>query len=269
MKSLNQFKNKTLLEEESSYSKFDVLVRAGLADKSQIQRLHKVLDKMSEDKPVFNTTDKAIIQNLFGKMVDLITNNQAIFQKTRQAVREDVNEGVVVTSDKAYNPYTGKKYPAHRKTMGAKDKEGDVAPQSIVQENMGSIPFILVLKRKAIRQYPDGTKIALYQNEKLGKYFSVPYTDTKPVDAVIQSESIENIKGSVFDSLKYITETKQPNYVLFDSGVSTLIDVDTAKAIVETYNSLEKDNQQRLIENISKDKSTFKTISEFAWKHYK
>jgi hypothetical protein len=267
MKSLNQFKGKTVIEEESSYSKFDALVRAGLADKTQIQRLHKVLDKMNEDRPVFTNTEKSLVQNLMNRMVDLITNNQAIFQKTKQAVREDVNEGMVVTTDKAYNPYTGKKYPAHRKVMGAKKE--DPPPPAVVQENMGNIPFILVLKRKAIRQYPDGTKIALYQNEKLGKYFSVPYTDTKPVDAVIQSESVEEIKGSVFDSLKYITETKQSNYVLFDSGSSKLVDVDTATAIVETYNSLEKDNQQKLVEGVSKDKSTFKTISEFAWKHYK
>jgi hypothetical protein len=267
MKSLNQFKGKAIIEEESSYSKFDVLVRAGLADKTQIQRLHKVLDKMSEDRPVLNNTEKNLVQNLLSRMVDLITNNQQIFQKTKQAVREDISEGVVVAADKTYNPYTGKKYPAHRKTMGARKEEP--SPPPVVQENVGGIPFILVLKRKAIRQYPDGTKVALYQNERLGKYFSVPYTDTKSVDAVIQSESVEDIKGSVFDSLKFIAESKQPNYVLFDSGSSRLVDVDTAIAIVETYNSLEEDNQQKLVESVSKDKSTFKTISEFAWKHYK
>lgn len=263
MKSLNQFKNNTVIEEESSYSKFDVLVRAGLADKSQIQRLHKVLDKMSEDKPVLNNMEKSIVQNLLNKMVDLITNNQQIFQKARQAVREDVNEGVVVSADMKYNPETDKKYPAHRKSMGKKDD------QQQVQENVDSIPFILVLKRKAIRQYPDGTKVALYFNEKLGKYFSVPYTDSRMPDAVIQSEEIEQISNSVFDSLKYIVESNKSNYVVFNDGTTKLVDCDTANAIVETYNSLEKNNRQKLVENISKDKATFKTISEFAWKHYK
>ena len=267
MKSLNQFKGKTsVLEEESSYSKFDVLVRAGLADKSQIQRLHKVLDKMSEDRPVLNTTEKAIVQNLLSKMVDLITNNQQIFQKTRQAVREDLNEGVVVAADKSYNPYTGKKYPAHRKVMGSKSKDGDNAPAPVVQEASGDVPFILVLKRKAIRMYPDGTKVALYFNEKLNKYFSVPYTDSKSLDTVIQSEEV---KATVFDSINYIVESNKPNYVLFDDGSSKLVDIDTASAIVETFNSLEAENQQKLVENISKDKATFNTISEFAWKHYK
>lgn len=265
MKSLNQFKSKTVLEEESNYSKFDVLVRAGLADKSQIQRLHKVLDKMSEDRPVLNNMEKTIVQNLLSKMVDLITNNQQIFQKARQAVREDVNEGVVVASDLKYNPETGRKYPAHRKTMGVKKAE----EPGQMQESTGNIPFILVLKRKAIRQYPDGTKVALYFSEKLGKYFSVPYTEVKSLDSVIQSEGVEQVTGSVFDSLKYIAESKKSNYVLFDNGSTKLVDVDTATAIVETYNSLERDNQLKLVENVSKDKATFKTISEFSWKHYK
>jgi hypothetical protein len=270
MKSLNQFKGKTsVLEEESNYAKFDILVRAGLADKSQIKRLHRVLDKMSEDRPVLNPTEKTIVQNLLSRMVDLITNNQQIFQKTRQAVREDLNEGVVVAADKSYNPYTGRKYPAHRKVMGSKSKDGDNPPAPIVQESLGNIPFILVLKRKAIRMYPDGTKVALYYNEKLNKYFSVPYTDSKTLDAVIQSEGVEEVKATVFDSLNYIIETNKSNYVLFDDGSSKLVDIDTATAIVETYNSLEEENQQKLIENVSKDKSTFKTISEFAWKHYK
>ncbi len=263
MKSLNQFKSGPILEEESKYSKFDVLVRAGLADKSQIQKLHRVLDKMSDERPVLNSTEKAIVQNLLNRMVDLITNNQQIFQKTRQAVREDVNEGVVVTADVKYNPETGRKYPAHRKTMGKKDDKEEI------QENVNTIPFILVLKRKAIRQYPDGTKVALYFNEKLGKYFSVPYTEMKTLDAVIQAEEVEEVKGTVFDSLNYIIETNKPNYVLFDNGSTKLVDVEIATAIVETYNSLEEDNKYRLLENVSKDKKSFNAISEFAWKHYK
>jgi hypothetical protein len=88
-------------------------------------------------------------------------------------------------------------------------------------------------------------------------------------DAVIQSEQVEEISNSVFDSLKYIVESNKSNYVVFNDGSTKLIDLDTAKAIVETYNSLEEINQEKLVENISKDKATFKTISEFSWKHYK
>ena len=45
-------KFRTIVEEEKSdYSKFDVLIRAGLANKAQMQRIHKILDKMHEERP--------------------------------------------------------------------------------------------------------------------------------------------------------------------------------------------------------------------------
>jgi len=49
MKSLLEFKS-IVEEEKSDYSKFDALVRAGLANKAQLQRIHKILDKMGEEK---------------------------------------------------------------------------------------------------------------------------------------------------------------------------------------------------------------------------
>ena len=88
MKSLLEFKS-IVEEEKSDYSKFDTLVRAGLANKAQMQRIHKILDKMGEEKPTFNNADKMILQNLFNKMVDLISNNKSINMQARRAVKED------------------------------------------------------------------------------------------------------------------------------------------------------------------------------------
>ena len=50
MKALNEFK--LLIEEEkkTDYSKFDALIRAGLANKAQITRIHKILDVLSKIK---------------------------------------------------------------------------------------------------------------------------------------------------------------------------------------------------------------------------
>ena len=96
MKSLLDFK--TIVEEEKSdYSKFDMLVRAGLANKAQMQRIHRILDKMQEEKPVFNNSDRMILQNLFNKMVDLISNNKQIFTQARRAVHEEteLEEGLI------------------------------------------------------------------------------------------------------------------------------------------------------------------------------
>ena len=161
MKSLLEFKS--IVEgEKSDYSKFDTLVRAGLANKAQMQRIHKILDKMGEDRPQFNNADRMIIQNLFNKMVDLISNNKAINMQARRAVKEDDN-GIDIDAeqlDEAQNP----------------------GPTP---------PYVLLLKRKAIRLYPDGTKIALYYNKQINKFFSVPY-DT-PTGTAIQAEEVEHL----------------------------------------------------------------------------
>jgi len=38
------------------------------------------------------------------------------------------------------------------------------------------IPFMVVLKRRAIRQYPDGQVVALYYSDKLKQYVTVPFS---------------------------------------------------------------------------------------------
>jgi len=46
-------------------------------------------------------------------------------------------------------------------------------------------PNILILQRKTIRQFPNNVMVALYYNEKLGQYFSIPYGGVAPDEAVI------------------------------------------------------------------------------------
>ena len=37
------------------------------------------------------------------------------------------------------------------------------------------LPAVLIMKRKSIRQFNDGRKVALYYVEKINKYVTVPY----------------------------------------------------------------------------------------------
>jgi hypothetical protein len=46
-------------------------------------------------------------------------------------------------------------------------KESKVHPQDP--------PAILVMKRKSIRQFPNGQRVALYHIEKLNKFITIPY----------------------------------------------------------------------------------------------
>lgn len=247
MKSLQDFKSILSEEEKQDFSKFDVLVRAGLANKAQINRLHRILEKMTEERPVFNPQDRQIMQNLFNKMVDLISNNKQIFTQTRRAVHEELEEGVIDTSDYKVGA-DGKKHKAHRVKVGDKapqigdDPEGQTPRYESVKEGMSDIPlrfdppFTLVLKRKAIRQYPNDTKIALYYSDRLKTYFSVPYSNVEGgVQGPIQAQ----------EQVESVFEQMQEGTVYHKNGKSSQIDEQTYDALRKVHLELNEENQKK------------------------
>ena len=264
MKSLEDFKSILLEEEKSDYSKFDMLVRAGLANKAQIQRIHKILDKMGEEKPNFSPADRMIVQNLFNKMVDLITNNKQIFQQTRRAVREDI----VDTSDFKIDK-TGRKYKAHRIKIGdtpAADGSVELAKEEAIQlQERIDPPFVLVLKRKAIRMYPEGTKIALYYNERLRKYFSVPYSDEAGLDSPIQAEETELEEAvDAIGQLQKIKDSHSHGTVNHKDGSASKVDVQTAHAVLTIHKSLNDDNKKKFADMVARSSHHMQKAANFA-----
>ena len=224
MKSLEEFKSVLTEEEKSDYSKFDALVRAGLANKAQLQRIHKILDKMSEERPTFNNADKQILQNLFNKMVDLISNNKQIFNQTRRAVREESEDYI---------------------------EEANIDAQPL--------PFVLVLRRKAIRMYPEGTRVALYYNERLNRYFSVPYSSGSLDRNPIQAEEFEI---SPLEMLQTGTVKHLDNTV-------SQVNESTVDNIMVVYNSLNEDNKAKFERMIGESKESLIKVVDFSFKHLK
>jgi hypothetical protein len=264
MKSLEDFKNILLEEEKSDYSKFDMLVRAGLANKAQIQRIHKILDKMGEEKPNFSPADRMIVQNLFNKMVDLISNNKQIFQQTRRAVREDI----VDTSDYKIDK-TGRKYKAHRIKLGdttpaVADGTVELAKEEVLELNERiDPPFVLVLKRKAIRIYPEGTKIALYYNERLKKYFSIPYSDEAGLDSPIQAEEIKEAVDAM-GQLQKIKDSHSHGTVNHKDGSASKVDVQTAHAVLMVHKSLNDENKIKFADMVARSSHHMQKAANFA-----
>jgi len=256
-------------EEKSDYSKFDVLVRAGLANKAQMQRIHKILDKMREERPQFNNADKMILQNLFNKMVDLISNNKTINLQARRAVRESLEEASVEvdTADYKLSP-TGRKVRAHKFKVGEKVAEEYIAIEAEDLNEATNMPMeppvVLMLKRKAVRLYPDGQKVALYYNKQLDKLFSVPYG----LDSVVQAEEVE-LQESVMDTLHKIVKEKQAQPVKFASGHSRKVDGYTASAITQVHKALNDENKKKFSDLVHKSPEHFQKAAAFAFKHAK
>jgi len=265
MKSIQEFRILTE-EEKSDYSKFDMLVRAGLANKAQLQRIHRILEKMKEDRPVFNNADRMILQNLFNKMVDLISNNKQIFQQTRRAVREDVelDEAIVDTADYKIGP-SGRKVRAHRIKVGDEVKE-EFEIEEATDDIPDDPPFVLMLKRKAIRMYPNKTKVALYYNQKLDKYFTIPYG--KGIDSPLQAEETQ-IEEAVMDQLHKIVDGKQTSTVKFANGQTKKVDHYTASAITQVHKAVNDENKKKLADMVHKSPEHFAKVASFAFSKVK
>ena len=212
MKSLLEFKS-IVEEEKQDYSKFDALVRAGLANKAQLARIHKILDKMGEERPQFNSADREIMRNLFNRMVDLVSSKQ-IYGKARQAVREEVE-------------------------LNEARMDTPLVPDP---------PVVLVIKRKAVRLYPDGTRIALYWSDKIKRAFSIPYGPM--VDAPVQAE-------------EYIKELVEAEELLLNDGNAISLNEETKQQIINTYGQLEEDSKEVFWQQLTESVATFGKLYEF------
>jgi hypothetical protein len=258
MKTLNEFVH-IVEEEKTDYTKFDTLVRAGLANKAQIQRIHAVLEKMKEDKPVFTQAEREIVQSLFNKMVNTIVNNKQIYQQARRVVKE-AGEAVVDSSDYKVTP-SGRKVRAHRINLATIKEEDEVIEEALDKDP----PYTIILKREAIRLFPNGTKIALYYNKKLDRYFSIPYGEG--VNAPIQAE--ETIQEAVIDQLHKIVSSKSAQRVKFADGSTRKVDHFTASAITQVHNALNDDNKKKFADMVHKSPAHLMKASDFAFKHSK
>ena len=223
MKSLLDFKLITE-EEKKDYSKFDALVRAGLANKAQMQRIHKILDKMGDERPTFNPADRAIMQNLFNKMVDLISNNKQIYTKAKQAVREELEEAT----------------------------NTPLVPMP---------PIIMVIKRKAVRLYPDGTRIALYYNDKMKRYFSVPFGTPEADISGVQAENF-------IDELRASANLTESTTLELQDGSQVELDTLMVNRIVYAYDGLEEENKEKFIDLLTSSEESFDKTYEFCRSHY-
>ena len=152
MKNLKQIREQFDLiteKEEKEGQKLSALVRAGLYDAKKLPALKKALEK-SADK--MTSQEKRMLLNLLDSLISQVVSDDQVYRKVRQNVH-NVNEAKMDTYSK-FDPRYKAGYPT--------DKE---------------MPSVLILKRKAIRVYPDNQKVALYYSQALDKYITIPYND--------------------------------------------------------------------------------------------
>jgi len=88
--------------------------------------------------------------------------------------------------------------------------DGDQLCEATLRDEV-SPPPMLVLKRTGIRIFPDGRRVAMYVNDKMGLTFTIPYrpTGTKTDDATVPGSVSEEIMESLEQVAALMTRTKR------------------------------------------------------------
>ena len=180
------------------------------------------------------------------------------------------NEGIIDTLDYKVSP-SGRKVRAHRVKVGDTNPDMVVPEKDNIKEAVKSDkepPFMLVLKRTGIRIYPTGLKVAVYYNQKLDKYFSVPYGEG--VNSVIQSEETEiNEAVDVVGQLQKIKDTHQHGTINHKDGTASKVDVQTAHAILTVHKALNDENKTKFSDMMARSNGHMKKAADFAWNKVK
>jgi len=322
-KSLSEIRGEVPLIEESldskESSKLQQLVRVGLADKDEISRLKRALNKETN---TLTKQDRDLLIGTFHRLLDHVLNSQQLFQKTKQTYATEesyFDEAQEVSKEHGINigdPYdmvhnhlntkgfkkVSKSEPIYQHAMTKKKltlfvKDGrvfkafaeanDDDEPEVEEKHNYAFPVIMILRRKAIRLFPDGKKVGLYVSNKPKRYFSIPSTGDAISEEIVELEEATvgagkptNGKGfaadpggkntsGVMSQLKGIVSNKQSAPVRFLNGSKLTVDMLTAHAILSTYNRLsEPANQVKFDKWLNKDNPSFMKIVDFCHKHY-
>jgi len=147
------------------------------------------------------------------------------------------------------------------------------ATESPINENVsvGMPPNILVLRRQSIRQFPNHTYVALYYNDKLDQYFSIPYgaghTDT--ITPTSLKEEPEQLHEDAISHLHSVKEFQTTKPLRHKNGQQTKVDPTTAKALLTVHGALNDENKKKFSDHLEHSKEKFHKMVDFAWKQVK
>jgi hypothetical protein len=116
-------------------------------------------------------------------------------------------------------------------------------------------PAVLIMRRKSVRQFPNGQRVALYYVDKINKYVTVPYEDMQ------WSSSDEE---TVFDRLKLsINENRNITVEHYDGSTSE-VTPQMAMKMMELYKKINEANKAKMKDMLEASAKHFQAISKFS-----
>lgn len=238
---LKELRN-NLLEAENAALKSHVqnitrLVRRGLLPASDLPRLKMALKKSEQVKD--NARLPRDQRLLLQKYYTTLQNAALGSSRSMLAVQQNINAGFEIEGEEFL---------------------GEAA-------NMQDPPVMMVLKRKGIRIFPDGRRVALYVNEKLGLTFTIPYSShgmENPMVGVTEETFVENI-----EHLKDMVAKSEPRELKFLDGTTAEVHHELAKKILMVHDKLDDENKAKLAGMLTASKNKFLKVANFAHERVK
>jgi len=132
--------------------------------------------------------------------------------------------------------------------------------------NGGDPPMMLVLKRTGVRIFPDGKRVALYKNDKIGLSFTIPYSSVGPEQELVGVSEETDIMENIDQVVSYATQ-EQPKttakHMKFSDGSKLKVSHGAAKAIHMVYDALNDENKKKYADMLTHPKG-FTKAAHFA-----
>ena len=140
----------------------------------------------------------------------------------------------------------------------------------LIMRNEVNPPPMLVLKRKGIRIFPDGRRVALYTNDKMGLVFTIPYKGSGTSTEVIPGVQSEETENDIMESLEQVSAYAQQEspkaaakHMKFADGSKLKVSHGAAKAIHMVHGALNDENKKKYAEMLTHPKG-FEKAAHFA-----
>ena len=200
------------VESSSDVRKLSMLVRAGLFDPNKLTMLKRALNK---DNVKMTRAERDALLELLDRLLTTVMANQGTFMKVKQSIQEELSpehdgEFSMARSDLKTSISSAQRIldklngegkleawlqskitlasdylssAANYVDSGEAELKEDYEEYNIENLDEGSkidvdinqIPALIIMKRRAIRVFPDGQKVALYWADRINKYISVPF----------------------------------------------------------------------------------------------
>lgn len=182
IKDLRENYNLITEKEEHDMNKLTQLVRAGLFDAKKISALKRAMDKPADK---MTAQEKRMLINLLDALMAEVLTDKQVYRKIKQDVMMKEAKDYFATPDPRVKRFG---YPSQKEA-----------------------PTVLLLKRKAIRVFPDGQKVALYYAQAIDKYVSIPYNEIGINEEVELDEFVlPLIRGAAALVPKIASKIKKP-----------------------------------------------------------